>query len=116
MSSEDLKYKIAELQEELRKVEQKEKTKKGVLKFGEFCLVTFYEYNEDDRKVPSECDPVVFFMPWGQDNPVPMQECYIDWYTPYFVDLKNCANRWEEIKVKKISREEAFYYLNGGSK
>lgn len=116
MDSRDIKNKIAELQEELRKTEQKEKAKQGSLKFGEFCLVTFYEYDDNDKKVQSECDPIVFFMPWGQDNPVPMQECYIDWYTPYFVDLKGCANSWEEIKVKKISRDEAFAHMKGSSK
>lgn len=114
---EEIKQKILELQDELKKVEHRAKAKHGTLKNGEYCLVSFYEYDEFDKKVKSdETGDVVYFMPWAQDNPVPMEECYLDWYTPYFADLKNCANSWEEIKVKKISREEAFKHLQGETK
>lgn len=111
MNSKELKQKISELEHELKKVEHKEKAKKGYLKYGEYCVASFFEYDDNYKLVPADSDPIVFFMPWGQDNPVPMVEAYIDWYTPYFVDLVNCRNSWEDIKVKKISRQEAFEIL-----
>lgn len=109
MNSKDIKEQLDELKQLLLKTEHKEKSRKGVLKYGEFCLLSFFEYDENDKLV-EDGQPIVFFMPWGQDNPVPMKECYLDWYTNYFADLETVSSVGK-IKAKKISKEEAFNYL-----
>lgn len=111
MKSGEIKNEIRKLQEQLKKVEHEEKKVKGVLKRGEFCLLTIQDYDEDSGRVVGEdFNPTVFFGSY-EDIPVAMVEAYIDWCSPYFKDLIDQAPSWEKWKVKKISKEEAFKYL-----
>lgn len=111
MKSSEIKTEIKKLQDQLKKTEHEEKKGKGILKRGEFCILTTQDYDEDTGKVVGEqYNPTVFFGSW-EDYPVAMVEAYIEWVTPYFKDLLDQAPSWEKWKIKKISKEEAFKYL-----
>lgn len=112
MNSKEIAAKIKELQLELTKVDHNEKKSRGVLNPGEFCLLTFKDVDEDTSKVTdSENPPVVFYMTYTEVCPVAMNECYIEWYSPYFKDVIDAAPSWEKWIPKKISKEEAFKYI-----
>lgn len=110
-SSDEIKTEIRKLQDQLKKIEHKEKAVKGVLKRGEFCMLTIQDYDEDRGKLVGEpYNPIIFFGSY-EDFPVLMTEAYIEWGSFYFKDLTDQAPLWEKWKVKKISKEEAFKYL-----
>ena len=98
----ELKHKATLLNDEIRKEEHKVKIKKGVLKVGEFCIVS--GFNEgSDVLFYNACDTTV------------CMNAYFDAPSAYLSDiLLDCEmNCWAEkpLKIKKITKQEAMKYL-----
>lgn len=112
MKSNEIKTEIRNLQDKLKKVEHEEKKGKGVLKRGQFCILTIQDYDEEnDKVVGKEFNHTIFFGSYEDIIPVAMVEAYVDWETPYFKDILDQAPSWEKWKVKRISKKEAFKYI-----
>lgn len=105
----EIKKQIQELQEQLRQEEKKEKSKKGVLKEGEWYLLSIYDLDEKEKVKKDTESNVVFYMSCSGE-PTCMN-AYVEWYSKYICDLLQGQPYYEKWKGKKISKEEAIKYL-----
>lgn len=107
----ELKAQREALNQQIQKLEIGNLKRKGVLKQNEWALATFEEFDEETGKwVPAESDPVILFGKNG-DTIVAMNSYTDDSSSLIQTWIDDNTHHWERVKVKKITKEEAFALL-----